>query len=240
MAACITPERHTLSALAARGGGTRRGRARSPRGGLGIVELWSQAIGEIDAGRIVAAAISVFVAALRPLLGVVTGRLSRLRDRRSGEAGSDGPGLARRQPLRSQRQPGNRPARPFQGSTPEKLARSMRCFGRVPISHYRHRRSLVGFWRVVKLNLLPVKALPKSAFTAVDWRYEPSAHGPRRGSPLLRRIRAACAGSPTREPVASATIPAGGRAAVQEPASGRHSVGAGRLRSRGVGAVPCC
>ena len=108
-------------------------------------------------------------------MGVVTGRLSRLRDRRSGEAGSDGPGLARRQPLRSQRQPGNRPARPFQGSTPEKLARSMRCFGRVPISHYRHRRWLVGFWRLVKLNLLPVKALPKSAFTAVDWRYEPSA-----------------------------------------------------------------
>ena len=64
MAACITPERHTLSALAARGGETRRGRARSPRGGLGIVELWSQAIGEIDAGRIVAAAISVFVARL--------------------------------------------------------------------------------------------------------------------------------------------------------------------------------
>ena len=28
---------------------------------------------------------------------------------------------------------------------------------------------------MVKLNLLPVKALPKSAFTAVDWQYEPSA-----------------------------------------------------------------
>ena len=65
--------------------------------------------------------------------------------------------------------------RPFQGSTPEKLARSMRCFGRVPVSHYRHQRWLVAFWRAVKLNLLPVKTLPKSAFTAVDWQYEPSA-----------------------------------------------------------------
>ena len=139
------------------------------------MEFLSQAIGEIDTRHIVGAAISVFVAALRPLLGVVTKRLSGLRDRRSGEADSDRPGLARRQPLRSHRQPSNRPARPFQGSTPEKLARSMRCFGRVPISHYRHRRSLVGFWRLVKLNLLPVKALPKSAFAAVDWQYEPSA-----------------------------------------------------------------
>ena len=51
----------------------------------------------------------------------------------------------------------------------------MRCFGRVPVSHYRHQRWLVAFWRAVKLYLLPVKTLPKSAFTAVDWQYEPSA-----------------------------------------------------------------
>ena len=139
------------------------------------MEFLSRALGEIDTRFIVAAAISVLVAALQPLLGVVTEWLFGLRDSGSGEADSDRPGLARRQPLRSQRQPGNRPARPFQGSTHEKLARSMRCFGRVPISHYRHRRWLVGFWRSVKLSLLPVKALPKSAFTAVDWQYEPSA-----------------------------------------------------------------
>ena len=51
----------------------------------------------------------------------------------------------------------------------------MRCFGRAPISHYRHRRWLVAFWRAVKLNLLPAKTLPKSAFTAVDWQCDPSA-----------------------------------------------------------------
>ena len=140
-----------------------------------MVEFLSQAVGEIDARLIVGVAASVFVAAVRPLLGVVTEWLYGLGDRQAGEADSSGPGLARRQPLRSHRQPGNRPARPFQGSTPEKLARSMRCFGRVPISHYRHRRWLVAFWRAVKLSLLPAKTLPKSAFTAADWRYEPSA-----------------------------------------------------------------
>ena len=139
------------------------------------MEFLSQAFGEIDAGPIVGALISGFVAALLPRLAVATERLSGSRDRGLDEADSNRPGLARRQPLRSHRQPGNRPARPFQGSTPGKLARSMRCFGRVPITHYRHRRWLVGFWRSVKLNLLPVKALPKSAFTAVDWQYQPSA-----------------------------------------------------------------
>ena len=62
--------------------------------------------------------------------------------------------------------------------------------------------------------------------------------GPRGGSPLLRRIRAARAPSPTREPMALATISAGGRAAVQEPASGRHSVrrATSSIANRGCGA----
>ena len=140
-----------------------------------MAELWSQAVGEFDTRLIAGVAVSVFVAAVRPLLGVVTEWLYGLWNRQAGEADSSGPGLARPQPLRSHRQPGNRPARPFQGSTPEKLARSMRCSGRVPVSHYRHQRWLVAFWRATKLYLLPVKTLPKSAFTAVDWRYEPSA-----------------------------------------------------------------
>ena len=158
------------------------------------------------------------------------------------KADASGPGLTRPQPLRSHRQPGNRPARPFQGSTPEKLARSMRCFGRAPISHYRHQRWLVALWRAVKLYLLPVKTLPKSAFAAVDWHYEPSASdGTRGGSSLLRRIRVAFAASPTREPIPPATVSAGGRVAVQELACGRHSVGAGHLLdTRVVGAVPRC
>ena len=140
-----------------------------------MAEFLLQAIGEFDTRLIVGLAVSVLVAVVGPPLGAVaTERLYRFR-RPSGEAGSSGPGLARPQPLGSHRQPGNRPARPFQGSTPEKLARSMRCSGRVPISHYRHQRWLVAFWRAVKLNLFPVKTLPKSAFTAVDWRYEPSA-----------------------------------------------------------------
>ena len=140
-----------------------------------MAEFLLQAIGEFDTRLIVGLAVSVLVAVVGPPLGAVaTERLYRFR-RPSGEAGSSGPGLARPQPLGSHRQPGNRPARPFQGSTPEKLARSMRCSGRVPISHYRHQRWLVAFWRAVTLNLFPVKTLPKSAFTAVDWQYEPSA-----------------------------------------------------------------
>ena len=140
-----------------------------------MAEFLSQEFGQIDTRLIVGLAVSVLVAVVGPPLGAVaTEWLYRFR-RPSGEAGSSGPGLARPQPLGSHRQPGNRPARPFQGSTPEKLARSMRCSGRVPISHYRHQRWLVAFWRAVKLYLFPVKTLPKSAFTAVDWRYEPSA-----------------------------------------------------------------
>ena len=140
-----------------------------------MVEFLSQALDEIDTRLIVGLAVPVFVAVVGPPLGTVATDWLRRLHNPSGEAGSSGPGLARPQPLGSHRQPGNRPARPFQGSTPEKLARSMRCFGRVPVSHYRHQRWLVAFWRAVKLNLLPVKTLPKSAFTAVDWQYEPSA-----------------------------------------------------------------
>ena len=139
------------------------------------MEFLLEAIGEIGATHIVGLAIAVIVAVgAQPLGTVVTEWLRRLLNR-SRKADASGPGLARPQPLRSHRQPGNRPARPFQGSTPEKLARSMRCFGRAPISHYRHQRWLVASWRAVKLYLLPVKTLPKSAFTAVDWHYEPSA-----------------------------------------------------------------
>lgn len=137
------------------------------------MEFLSEAVGEVDSRFLVGAVVSGFVAMVRPLLGVVTERLRGLGDRQAGEADFGGPGLARRQPLRSHRQPGNRPARPSLGSTPASLARSMRCFGRAPISHYRHRRWIVAFWRATKLNLLPVRTLPKSAFTAVDWRYEP-------------------------------------------------------------------
>ena len=140
-----------------------------------MAEFLLQAIDAIDTRLIVGLAVPVLVAVVGPPLGTVATEWLYRFLRPSGEAGSSGPGLARPQPLGSHRQPGNRPARPFQGSTPEKLARSMRCSGRVPISHYRHQRWLVAFWRAVTLNLLPVKALPKSAFTAVDWRYEPSA-----------------------------------------------------------------
>ena len=134
------------------------------------MEFLLEAIGEIDARLIVGVVVSMIVAVVRPLLGAFIKWLHGLGDRRAREADASGPGLARPQPLSSHREPGNRPARPFQGSTPEKLAGSMRCFGRVPISHYRHRRWLVAFWRAVKLYLLPAKTLPKSAFTAVDWR----------------------------------------------------------------------
>ena len=126
------------------------------------MEFLLEAIDEFDS-RLIVGVVSVIVAVVRPLLGAFIKWLHGLGDRRAREADASGPGLARPQPLSSHRQPGNRPALPFQGSTPEKLARSMRCFGRVPISHYRHRRWLVAFWRAVKLYLLPVKTLPPVA-----------------------------------------------------------------------------
>ena len=52
---------------------------------------------------------------------------------------------------------------------------SMRCSGRTPIEHYRHRWRIVAFWRAARLNLLPTTTIPKSAFTLADWRYEPIA-----------------------------------------------------------------
>ena len=141
-----------------------------------MAELLSQAIGEFDTSAIALwAVVSLTAVVARLLLGAAATEWLRRLLNPSRKADAGGSGLARRQPLRSHRQPGNRPARPFQGSTPEKLARSMRCSGRVPVSHYRHQRWLVAFWRAMKLYLLPVKTLPKSAFTAVDWRYEPSA-----------------------------------------------------------------
>ena len=51
----------------------------------------------------------------------------------------------------------------------------MRCSGRTPIEHYRHRWRIVAFWRAARLNLLPATTIPKSAFTLADWRYEPIA-----------------------------------------------------------------
>ena len=141
-----------------------------------MAEFLSQALGEFDAGGIAVLAVAfVTVFVVRQLLGTVATEWLRRLLNPSRKADASGSGLARPQPLGSHRQPGNRPARPFQGSTPEKLARSMRCSGRVPISHYRHQRRLVAFWRAVTLYLFPVKTLPKSAFTAVDWQYEPSA-----------------------------------------------------------------
>ena len=210
-----------------------------------MAEFLLQAIGELDAGGIAVLAVaSVTVFVVRQLLGTVatvaTEWLRRLLNP-SRKADASGSGLARPQPLGSHRQPGNRPARPFQGSTPEKLARSMRCSGRVPISHYRHQRWLVAFWRAVKLYLSPREDPAevgvhccRLAIRAVG------SDGTRGGPPLLRRIRAACAASPTREPIPPATVSAGGRFAGQEPAPGRHRVGAGPLRARVVGAVPRC
>ena len=141
-----------------------------------MAEFLLQAIGEFDAGGIAVLAVAfVTVFVVRQLLGTVATEWLRRLLNPSRKADASGSGLARPQPLGSHRQPGNRPARPFQRSTPEKLARSMRCSGRVPISHYRHQRRLVAFWRAVTLYLFPVKTLPKSAFTVVDWQYEPSA-----------------------------------------------------------------
>lgn len=96
----------------------------------------------------------------------------KLRSRLRTTATVD-PGHQQRRSRSGHRRPLTQPSRTRGVEMPEKLAKSMGCFGRVPIEHYRHRRRLVAFWRAARLNLLPRRTRAKSAFTTTDWRYEP-------------------------------------------------------------------
>ena len=106
---------------------------------------------------------------------VSRGSRSLRRARRFKTEVSDDPGYARREARSGYRRPRTQPSRTYGSPMPERLAESMRCSGRTPIEHYRHRWRIVAFWRAARLNLLPTTTIPKSAFTLADWRYEPIA-----------------------------------------------------------------
>ena len=109
-----------------------------------------------------------------PAVAVTLGALYTRTRRRLRQVAADDEDSSRRLARRPHRRPWTQPASTYGQPLPANLAKAMRCFGRVPIEHYRHRRRVVALWRLVKLNLLPTKTTPKSAFTTTDWHYEPS------------------------------------------------------------------
>ena len=80
---------------------------------------------------------------------------------------------APRQVRRQHRRPTTQLPRTYGNTTPEVLARSIRCSGRVPIDPHRHRPWRVSFWQTLKDLFLSNSTNPKSAFTLTDWQYQP-------------------------------------------------------------------
>ena len=127
-------------------------------------DLWSY-VSHIEVGL----SLLLGVPALVVTIPVIYRRLrSRLRTTTTVD-----PGYQQRRHRRGHRRPLTQPSRVRGVDMPEKLAKSIGCFGRVPIEHFRHRRRLVAFWRAARLNLLPRRTRAKSAFATTDWRYEP-------------------------------------------------------------------
>ena len=81
--------------------------------------------------------------------------------RRLRTAATREPGYARREARRGYRRPRTQPSRTYGAPLPENLPKAMRCCGRAPIEHYRHRLRIVAFWRAARLNLLPAKTIPQ-------------------------------------------------------------------------------
>ena len=134
------------------------------RFGAVVVVIWD----------VISAVIGITVPLVSPVF-VSRGSRSLRRARRFKTEVSDDPGYARREARSGYRRPRTQPSRTYGSPMPERLAESMRCSGRTPIEHYRHRWRIVAFWRAARLNLLPTTTIPKSAFTLADWRYEPIA-----------------------------------------------------------------
>ena len=83
------------------------------------------------------------------------------------------PDAAPRQVRRQHRRPTTQLPRTYGNTTPEALARSIRCSGRVPIDLRKPRPWRPSFWQTIKNILLPSPTNPKSAFTLTDWQYQP-------------------------------------------------------------------
>ena len=86
---------------------------------------------------------------------------------------TSGTDAAPRQIRRQHRRPTTQLPRTYRNTTPEVLARSILCSGRVPIDPHKHRPWRVPFWQTLKDLLLSNSTNPKSAFTLTDWEYQP-------------------------------------------------------------------
>ena len=80
---------------------------------------------------------------------------------------------APRQIRRQHRRPATQPPRTYGNCTPEVLARSIRCSGRVPIDHRKPRPWRPSFWQTLKDAFVSSSTNPKSAFTLTDWQFQP-------------------------------------------------------------------
>ena len=111
---------------------------------------------------------------------------------RRREQTTSGANAAPRQIRHQHRQPATQLPRTYGNCTPEMLARSIRCSGRVPIDHRKHRPPRLSFWQTVKGLFLSSTTNPKSAFTLTDWQYQPitptslAKHYPYCGGSMLR------------------------------------------------------
>ena len=102
------------------------------------------------------------------------------------------PDAAPRQIRHQHRQPATQLPRPYGNCTPEVLARSIRCSGRVPLDRLEQRMWHLSAWQTTKEIFLPSPTNPKPAFALTDWEYEPitptgpAKHYPYCGGSMLR------------------------------------------------------
>ena len=80
---------------------------------------------------------------------------------------------APRQIRRQHRRPATQPPRTYGNCTPEMLARSIRCSGRVPIDQHKNRPWPFSVLQKIKDDFVSSSTKSKSAFTLTDWEYQP-------------------------------------------------------------------
>ena len=98
--------------------------------------------------------------------------LKRLNFWRRKQTTSDAD-AAPREIRRQHRRPATQLPRTYRNTTPEVLAKSIRCSGRVPIDPLKHRPWRLSFWQALKDLFLSNSTNPKSAFTLTDWQFQP-------------------------------------------------------------------
>ena len=123
-------------------------------------------------GQLVIAPLLVNLVASALTRGRVGIQLSELFSWRRTQITNDADAAPRK--IRSQhRKPATQLPRTYRNTTPEMLARSIRCSGRVPIDHRKPRTWRLSFWQALKDVFLSSSTNPKSAFTLTDWQFQP-------------------------------------------------------------------